>query len=296
MRTTHKCKHDWVSFLPTHHHHHKIRDLRGPCSASAEVLRYQGRYPLVAAQVRKVAHGRRDTAEGTRHRGHGRRDRTRATRRATRRCHGASGRGLPAPWAGVWVGPQGPWRRWWQRAGPGELRRKLRLSGLGMAPARLSLLPPLLLLGVAACAWRPARGREAPQTPDWPMTLKTIRSSVHKIVMYLNAALDLMGGEDRLCQYKCSDGSRPVPRYGYKPSPPNGCGSPLFGVQFDIGIPSMTRCCNHHDRCYDTWGNKKKDCDEQFQTCLSKICRNVQKTLGISENVQDTAIRTAERG
>ncbi|XP_009473130.1 PREDICTED: group XIIA secretory phospholipase A2 [Nipponia nippon] len=81
-------------------------------------------------------------------------------------------------------------------------------------------------------------------------------------------------------------GSKPLPRYGYKPSPPNGCGSPLFGVQFDIGIPSMTKCCNHHDRCYDTCGNKKNDCDEQFQSCLSKICRDVQKTLGISESVQ----------
>ncbi|KAF1462913.1 Group XIIA secretory phospholipase A2, partial [Eudyptes chrysocome] len=81
-------------------------------------------------------------------------------------------------------------------------------------------------------------------------------------------------------------GSKPIPRYGYKPSPPNGCGSPLFGVHFDIGIPLMTKCCNHHDRCYDTCGNKKNDCDEQFQSCLSKICRDVQKTLGISESVQ----------
>lgn len=48
----------------------------------------------------------------------------------------------------------------------------------------------------------------------------------------------------------------------------------------------MTKCCNHHDRCYDTCGNKKNDCDEQFQSCLSKICRDVQKTLGISESVQ----------
>ncbi|KAJ7396920.1 caspase 6 [Pitangus sulphuratus] len=163
-----------------------------------------------------------------------------------------------------------------------------------MARALLLLLPPgppllillLPLLLVAGCAWRPARGQEAPQTPDWRMTLKTIRNGVHKIDVYLNAALDLLGGEDGLCQYKCSDGSRPVPRYGYKPSPPNGCGSPLFGVQFDIGIPSMTKCCNQHDRCYDTCGNKKNDCDEQFQSCLSKICRNVQKTLGISESVQ----------
>ncbi|KAM6301419.1 group XIIA secretory phospholipase A2 [Aegotheles albertisi] len=145
------------------------------------------------------------------------------------------------------------------------------------------------LLLLLACAWlepRPARGQEAPQSPDWRMALKTIRNGVHRIDTYLNAALDLLGGEDGLCRYQCSDGSKPFPRYGYKPSPPNGCGSPLFGVQFDIGIPLMTKCCNHHDRCYDTCGNNKNDCDEQFQSCLSKICRDVQKTLGISESVQ----------
>ncbi|XP_074849556.1 caspase-6-like isoform X4 [Carettochelys insculpta] len=147
------------------------------------------------------------------------------------------------------------------------------------------------LLLLLACDWlggRPplAQGQQEPHTPDWRMTLKTIRNGVHKIDMYLNAALDLLGGEDGLCLYKCSDGLKPLPRYGYKLSPPNGCGSPLFGVNFDIGIPSMTKCCNQHDRCYDTCGSKKNDCDEQFQYCLSKICREVQKTLGISETVQ----------
>ncbi|KAH1170471.1 hypothetical protein KIL84_001456 [Mauremys mutica] len=142
----------------------------------------------------------------------------------------------------------------------------------------------LLLLLLACGLLGPCQ--QEPQTPDWRMTLKTIRNGVHKIDMYLNAALDLLGGEDGLCLYKCSDGSKPLPRYGYKLSPPNGCGSPLFGVHFDIGIPSMTKCCNQHDRCYDTCGNRKNDCDEQFQYCLSKICREVQKTLGISESVQ----------
>ncbi|EDL12226.1 group XIIA secretory phospholipase A2 isoform 2 [Mus musculus] len=80
--------------------------------------------------------------------------------------------------------------------------------------------------------------------------------------------------------------SKPVPRYGYKPSPPNGCGSPLFGVHLNIGIPSLTKCCNQHDRCYETCGKSKNDCDEEFQYCLSKICRDVQKTLGLSQNVQ----------
>ncbi|XP_072480038.1 group XIIA secretory phospholipase A2 isoform X3 [Notamacropus eugenii] len=88
--------------------------------------------------------------------------------------------------------------------------------------------------------------------------------------------------------------SKPVPRYGYKPSPPNGCGSPVFGVHLNIGIPSVTKCCNHHDRCYETCGNTKNDCDEQFHFCLSKICREVQKTLGLAQNVQDAEQNVTE--
>ncbi|XP_006727261.1 group XIIA secretory phospholipase A2 [Neomonachus schauinslandi] len=130
------------------------------------------------------------------------------------------------------------------------------------------------------------RCQEQAQTTDWRATLKTIRNGVHKIDTYLNAALDLLGGEDGLCQYKCNDGSKPFPRYGYKPSPPNGCGSPLFGVHLNIGIPSLTKCCNQHDRCYETCGKSKNDCDEEFQYCLSKICRDVQKTLGLAQHVQ----------
>lgn len=38
------------------------------------------------------------------------------------------------------------------------------------------------------------------------MTLKTIRNGIHKIDTYLNAALDLFGGDDGLCHYTCSDG------------------------------------------------------------------------------------------
>ncbi|XP_061778978.1 group XIIA secretory phospholipase A2 isoform X2 [Nerophis lumbriciformis] len=132
---------------------------------------------------------------------------------------------------------------------------------------------------VSAC------GQKA-ETPDWRMTLKTIRNGIHKIDTYLNAALDLFGGDDGLCHYRCSDGYKAAPRPGYKPPPPNGCGTPLFGFQFDVGIPSMTKCCNQHDRCYDTCGRDKHDCDEQFQECLETICRNVQRTLGLAQSVQ----------
>uniref|UniRef100_A0A6I8P555 Group XIIA secretory phospholipase A2 n=1 Tax=Ornithorhynchus anatinus TaxID=9258 RepID=A0A6I8P555_ORNAN len=83
--------------------------------------------------------------------------------------------------------------------------------------------------------------------------------------------------------------SKPLPRHGYKPSPPNGCGSPLFGVNvstLDVGIPSVTRCCDRHDRCYDTCGRSKGECDREFRACLSEICRELQKTLGFSRDSQ----------
>lgn len=57
----------------------------------------------------------------------------------------------------------------------------------------------LCLSCVSAC-------KPEPETPDWRMTLKTIRNGIHKIDTYLNVALDLFGGDDGLCHYRCSDG------------------------------------------------------------------------------------------
>jgi len=55
-----------------------------------------------------------------------------------------------------------------------------------------------------------------PETPDWRTTLKTIRNGIHKIDTYLNAALDLFGGYDGLCQYQCTDGKlSPCPCCGH---------------------------------------------------------------------------------
>ncbi|XP_026854642.1 group XIIA secretory phospholipase A2 [Electrophorus electricus] len=149
-----------------------------------------------------------------------------------------------------------------------------------------------LVLCLGCLIARALEGPFEPETPDWRETLKTIRNGIHKIDTYLNYALDLVGGSDGLCRYKCSDGYKPIPRPDYKPSPPNGCGSPLFGFKFDIGIPSMTKCCNQHDRCYDTCGREKHDCDDEFQMCLETICRNVQVTLGLVRGAQacDSAV------
>uniref|UniRef100_A0A673ZV11 Phospholipase A2 group XIIA n=1 Tax=Salmo trutta TaxID=8032 RepID=A0A673ZV11_SALTR len=85
----------------------------------------------------------------------------------------------------------------------------------------------------------------------------------------------------------CLAGYKLEARPGYKPSPPNGCGTPLLGFQvIDIGIPSLTKCCNQHDRCYDTCNRDKHDCDNEFQECLETICRRLQKMLGLNQSVQ----------
>nr|XP_058138333.1 group XIIA secretory phospholipase A2-like [Dasypus novemcinctus] len=144
------------------------------------------------------------------------------------------------------------------------------------------LWPSLTLLLLAATL--SCKGQA--QNTDLRVTLKIIRKDVHKIDTSLNAALDLLGVEDRLCPFKCSDRRKPSPHYGYKPSPPNGCGSPRFGVHLNSDIPSLTMCCNQPDRCSEICGKSKNDCGVEFQYCLSKICQNVQKTLGLAQLVQ----------
>lgn len=91
----------------------------------------------------------------------------------------------------------------------------------------MALLPrPVLLFLLLLTA--ALRCQEEAQTTDWRDTLKTIRNGVHKIDTYLNAALDLLGGEDGLCQYKCSDGERdPGPA---RPALPGLLGNRGLGV------------------------------------------------------------------
>ncbi|MCK4762994.1 MAG: hypothetical protein KAW12_12425 [Candidatus Aminicenantes bacterium] len=73
--------------------------------------------------------------------------------------------------------------------------------------------------------------------------------------------------------------STPKPTPTPKPSPkpkPNGCGSgwnaPIvpdkpFGSDF-------TDACNKHDTCYSTPGKSKKECDNQFNKNMGKVCKD----------------------
>uniref|UniRef100_A0A8K9XFD8 Phospholipase A2 group XIIA n=2 Tax=Oncorhynchus mykiss TaxID=8022 RepID=A0A8K9XFD8_ONCMY len=152
--------------------------------------------------------------------------------------------------------------------------------------------------GFLSCVFSYSKELE-PETRDRRMTLKAIRNGIHNIDKYLNkiytikkdlnVVLDLLGGHDGMCHYECIDGKvPPSARPGYRPSPTNGCGTPLLGFQFDIGIPSLTKCCNQHHRCYDTCNRDKHDCDDEFQGCLETICRRLQKMLGLAQSVQES--------
>lgn len=74
--------------------------------------------------------------------------------------------------------------------------------------------PPSLLLP-SCSSWLLLSGRrqeqEQAQLTNWRAILKTIGNNSHMIDMYLNATLDVFGSKDGLCQYKCSDGTKPLP-------------------------------------------------------------------------------------
>ncbi|XP_073857948.1 group XIIB secretory phospholipase A2-like protein isoform X5 [Macaca fascicularis] len=81
-------------------------------------------------------------------------------------------------------------------------------------------------------------------------------------------------------------GKAPMPRPGYKPQEPNGCGSYFLGLKMDLGIPAMTKCCNQLDVCYDTCGANKYRCDAKFRWCLHSICSDLKRSLGFVSKVE----------
>lgn len=120
--------------------------------------------------------------------------------------------------------------------------------------------------------------------PSW--SLNSIRNSFQTMHGYFDSLVELVGGHDGVCEYRCTYGDRPQPRPGYQLPEPNGCSSSLVGFQFDLGIPVMTKCCNQLDMCYDTCGASKYNCDSTFRLCLRGICSDLKKSLGFVSKVQ----------
>uniref|UniRef100_A0A8C6UZH0 Phospholipase A2, group XIIB n=1 Tax=Neogobius melanostomus TaxID=47308 RepID=A0A8C6UZH0_9GOBI len=114
----------------------------------------------------------------------------------------------------------------------------------------------------------------------------SIRSSLQSVNGYFDSLVELVGGRNGVCEYRCRYGELPAPRPGYQLPEPNGCSSSLVGFQLDLGIPAMTQCCNQLDTCYDTCGNSKYGCDASFRSCLHDLCSDLKKSLGFGTRVQ----------
>uniref|UniRef100_A0A665WC92 Phospholipase A2, group XIIB n=1 Tax=Echeneis naucrates TaxID=173247 RepID=A0A665WC92_ECHNA len=112
------------------------------------------------------------------------------------------------------------------------------------------------------------------------------RNSLQTMHGYFDSLVELVGGRNGVCQYRCRYGEAPQPRPGYQLPEPNGCSSSLVGFQLDLGIPAMTECCNELDVCYDTCGTSKYNCDDKFRSCLHGICSDLKRSLGFGTKVQ----------
>ncbi|CAL8359383.1 unnamed protein product [Boreogadus saida] len=127
-------------------------------------------------------------------------------------------------------------------------------------------------------------GKEAEDSGGWG--LSGLRGSFQTINGYFDSVVELVGGRNGVCQYRCRHGSIPQPRPDYEIPEPDGCTSSLIGMQFDLGIPAMTQCCDKLDQCYDTCGSSKSRCDSKFRWCLHSLCTDLKTSLGFVSQVK----------
>ena len=91
----------------------------------------------------------------------------------------------------------------------------------------------------------------------------------------LGTFFKMMSGSDKQCKMDCPQGSVPLPRPGHVPTS-NGCGS--LGIKLDTSMfPGFEKCCDSHDKCYDTCNEDRDECDAAFQDCLYAVCDEVKK-------------------
>ncbi|NXG79774.1 PG12B protein, partial [Baryphthengus martii] len=152
-----------------------------------------------------------------------------------------------------------------------------------------------LTLGLGQCMEETTQENVAQQAPQAESTysewgIGTIRDSFETVNSYFDSFLELLGGKNGVCQYRCRYGKAPMPRPHYKPQEPNGCSSYFLGLKvpesLDLGIPAMTKCCNQLDICYDTCGANKYRCDAKFRWCLHSICSDLKRSLGFVSKVE----------
>uniref|UniRef100_A0A8C4U3E4 Phospholipase A2 group XIIB n=1 Tax=Falco tinnunculus TaxID=100819 RepID=A0A8C4U3E4_FALTI len=152
-----------------------------------------------------------------------------------------------------------------------------------------------LTLGLGQCSEETTQENTVHQASQAESTysewgIGAIRDSFETVNSYFDSFLELLGGKNGVCQYRCRYGKAPMPRPHYKPQEPNGCSSYFLGLKvpesLDLGIPAMTKCCNQLDICYDTCGANKYRCDAKFRWCLHSICSDLKRSLGFVSKVE----------
>lgn len=78
------------------------------------------------------------------------------------------------------------------------------------------------------------------QEEDSGWGLASVRESLQAANGYFDSLVELMGGRNGVCQYKCKYGKTPVHRYGYVTPEPNGCSSNLLGFQVPDSVFPVT--------------------------------------------------------
>ncbi|KTG46905.1 hypothetical protein cypCar_00032883 [Cyprinus carpio] len=99
--------------------------------------------------------------------------------------------------------------------------------------------------------------QESEEELDWGFG--SIRGSFQAVNGYFDSLLELMGGRDGVCQYRCRYGKAPQPRAGYQMPEPDGCSTSLLGFQhfctpdkFPSWPFSPTACETFADTMYNT--------------------------------------------
>jgi hypothetical protein len=78
------------------------------------------------------------------------------------------------------------------------------------------------------------------------------------------------------CVFACENGNKAVPKRRHVPNF-DGCGFPMAvnGFNYETTRFDFTGCCNEQDRCYNTCGRTKEECDDKFGGCAEAMCKDM---------------------
>ncbi|XP_010777317.1 fibrous sheath CABYR-binding protein-like [Notothenia coriiceps] len=80
---------------------------------------------------------------------------------------------------------------------------------------------------------------EEEKEEDNSWSFYSIRNRFQSMNGYYNSLVELVGGRDGVCQYRCKYGEIPQPRPGYQLPEPNGCSSSLVGFQVNDAVGGL---------------------------------------------------------